>query len=369
MQSEWPWHRCFALLACCLVLQAQATPVTQTSSQAGRPVGVVVTIDATVKRITLKTDAGPEIGIELQDTTRFLRVAPSSQDLSGATRITLSDVAAGDRILVRGRSGSEANPFVADTIIVMSKADLTKKQEAERADWERRGIGGVITALDPASREVTIRVGDPKSSKSIELHLPSDVKLRRYSPDSIRFSDARAIRLEDLRIGDQVKARGTRSSDGARFQVEELVSGSFRDFAATIVAVDAERGTMQVMDLGAKNRVEARVLQASLLRRLSPAMVQILATRIAGTSGGSKESNSGRDLQSMLEASPPLNLAELKEGDAVVISGTSGDDPAKLTAITVLAGVEPLLKPPSRGARAPDIGSWNLDLNMGVGAP
>jgi hypothetical protein len=71
----------------------------------------------------------------------------------------------------------------------------------------------------------------------------------------------------------------------------------------------------------------------------------------------------------MLEALPPLSLAELKEGDAVVISGTSGDDPGKLTAITVLAGVEPLLKPSSRGARAPDIGSWNLDLNMGVAVP
>ena len=145
--------------------RCRPSPAAQTSSQSGRSIGVVVAIDATVKRITLKTDAGPEIGIEFQDTTRFLRVAPGSQDLSGATRITLSDVSAGDRILVRGRSGSEANSFVADTIIVMSKADLAKKQEAERADWERRGIGGVITALDPASREVTIRVGDLKSSK------------------------------------------------------------------------------------------------------------------------------------------------------------------------------------------------------------
>ena len=368
MKLEWLQHRCFALLACCLVLQAAADPATQTSSQPGRPIGVVVAIDTTIKRIILKTDAGLELGIEYQDTTRFLRVAPGSQDLSGATRITLSDVWAGDRILVRGRSSGDANSFVADTIIVMSKADLAKKQEAERADWEKRGIGGVISALDPASREVTIRIGGLKSSKSVVLQFPSEAKFRRYSPDSIRFSDARASRLEDLRIGDQVKARGTHRDD-THFLVEELVSGSFRDFAATIVAVDGERGTMQLMDLASKNRVEARVLPASVLRRLSPAALQILATRIAGTSGESKESNNGRDLQSKLEASPSLSLAELKAGDAVVISGTSGDDPAKLTAITILSGVESLLKPPSRGARAPDIGSWNLDLNMGVGAP
>jgi hypothetical protein len=346
--------------------QAQPGAATQTPSQSGRPIGIVVATDAVAKRITLKTDAGPEMAIEFQDTTRFLRVIPGSQDLSGATRITLSEVSAGDRILVRGRG--QGNSFLAETIIVMSKAELAKKQEAERADWERYGIGGVITALDAASHEMTIRVGDLKSSKFVVLELPSVAKLRRYSPDSVRFSDARVSTFEDLKIGDQVKARGTRN-DGARFVVEELVSGSFRDFAATIVAVDGERGTMQVMDLAAKNRVEARVLPASLLRRLSPTVVQILATRIAGTSGGSKESNNGRDLQSMLEALPPLSLAELKVGDAVVISGTSGEDPAKLTAITVLAGVEPLLKPSSRSARAPDIGSWNLDLNMGVGLP
>src|SRR5262245_24488598 len=368
MKSGWPWKRYFALLACCQVLQAQNGPIAQTSSQPGRSIGVVVAIDAAAKRITLKTDGGPEIGIEFQDTTRFLRVAPGSQDLSGATRITLSDMSAGDRILARGRSDNEAHSFIADTIIVMSKADLTKKQEAERADWERRGIGGVITVVDAASREVTIGVGDLKSSKSVVLQLPSEVKLRRYAADSIRFSDARPIGMEGLRIGDQVKARGTRKDD-AHFLVEELVSGSFRDFAATIVAVDGQQGTMQVMDLAAKNHIEARVLPASLLRRLSPEVIQILATRIAGSSGGSKESNSGRDLQSMLEASPSLSLAELKAGDAVVISGTSGDDPSKLTAITVLAGIEPLLKPSSRGARTPDIGAWNLDLNMGVGGP
>jgi hypothetical protein len=58
----------------------------------------------------------------------------------------------------------------------------------------------------------------------------------------------------------------------------------------------------------------------------------------------------------MIEALPSIRLGDLKPGDAVVISGTSGEDPSKLTAITVLAGVEPLLKPAARGVRAPDIG-------------
>ncbi len=371
MKFTRPWHTCVAVLTCCVTLRLQPIASPQATGQSGRPIGVILAIDTSAKRITLKTDAGPEMGIEFQDSTRFLRVVPGSQDLIGAAKITLADVSVGDRILVRGHSGVAANSFVADMIVVMSKADLAKKQETERADWGRRGIGGVVTTVDLASREATIRVGDMKSGMPVVLELPLDVKFRRYSPDSIRFSDALASRLEELNIGDQVKARGTRSEDGTRFLVEELVFGSFRVFAAAVVALDAERGALQVMDLATKVQVEARVLPASLLRRLSPAAVEILGARMAGggASPRSRDPGSGRDLQSMIEALPPLRLAELKAGDAVVISGTIGDDPAKLTAITVLAGVEPLLRPSSRAARAPDIGSWNLDLNMGVGAP
>jgi len=40
-----------------------------------------------------------------------------------------------------------------------------------------------------------------------------------------------------------------------------------------------------------------------------------------------------------------------------------------VTAITLLAGVEPLLRTSSKGARTLDLGSWNLDLNMNVGLP
>ncbi len=365
MKFECAWRRYMAFLACCLALTLQAGLAAQAPSQSPRPVGVVVAIEASGKRITLKTDAGPEMGIQFHDATRFLRVAPGSQDLSGAARITPSDLSVNDRILVRGRSGGEANSFVADAVIVMSRADLARKQEADRADWEKRGIGGVITALDLASRETTIREGGPKSSKAVVLELTANAKLRRYSPDSIRFSDARASSFEDLKLGDQVKARGARSADGSRFRVEELVSGSFRDFAATVVAVDAGQGTLQVMDLAAKTQVEARVQPASNLRRLSPAAVQMLTRRISGAT----ESNNSRELQSTIEASPSISLTELKPGEPVVISGMNSGDPAKLTAITVLAGVEPLLKPSTRGARPPDIGSWNLDLNMGVGVP
>jgi hypothetical protein len=214
MKFTWPRQNRFVVLMCCVTLGAQPIASPQATGQSGRPIGVILAIEISAKRITLKTKAGPEMGIEFQDSTRFLRVVPGSQDLSGAARITPADVSTGDRILVRCHRGGTTNSFVADMIVVMSKADLAKKQEAERADWEGRGIGGVVTTVDLVSREATIRVGDMKSGKAVVLELPLDVKLRRYSSDSIRFSDARASRLEELNTGDQVKARGTRSKDG-----------------------------------------------------------------------------------------------------------------------------------------------------------
>ena len=353
-----------------------------------RPVGVVTAIDGAAGRITLKTDAGPEMRILFGEATRFLRVAPGAQDLTGALAMAPSELSVGDRILVRGRSAADANSLAADSIIVMSRVELAKKHAAERADWEQRGIGGVITARNPASAEITIRVQTGAGARTVAVALAPGAALRRYAPDSVRFSDARPSRFEELKIGDQIRARGTSSPDRTRFTAEELVSGSFRDLAATVVGVDTSRNIVQITDLATKRRLQVRASPDSVLRRLSPSVVQMIAARVSGAgspaaSPGERVERAGerggqavspgrqsyRDLQTMIEALPALSLADLTPGEAIVLSCTNSEDPSQVTAITLLAGVEPLLWASSRGGRGPDIGSWNLDLNMNIGVP
>src|SRR5206468_2561991 len=133
--------------------------------------------------------------------------------------------------------------IVAATIIVMSKADIAQKHADERAEWEKRGIGGVITALNSASNEITIAVN---GARPIVIGFAPGAVLRRYAQNSVKFSDARPSRFEDLQIGDQVKALGTAGEDRSRFTAEELVSGSFRTIAATVVALDPGRSTILV---------------------------------------------------------------------------------------------------------------------------
>ena len=96
----------------------------------------------------------------------------------------------------------------------------------------------------------------------------------------------------------------------------------------------------------------------------------MLAARIKGgnspaaSSTESSKQQSPRDLQSIIEKLPPLGLADLKPGDAIIISCTNSEDLSRVTAITLLAGVEPVLRISSKGGQVLNLGSWNLDLNM-----
>ena len=62
----------------------------------------------------------------------------------------------------------------------------------------------------------------------------------------------------------------------------------------------------------------------------------------------------------MIEMQPTIKLADLKAGDALIVTGALGKDAAKLTATALVAGVEPILRAaPSNGAD-PLAGSWNM---------
>src|SRR5678816_3326723 len=119
-------------------------------------IGEVKSIDAAGKQLTIKTDAGSMVTVSLNDKTTYKKLAPGEQTLTNATDVTFADLAEGDRVMARGTVSEDRKSVPAMQIIVMTKGDLAKKQEAERLEWRRRGILGVITALKPESKEITI---------------------------------------------------------------------------------------------------------------------------------------------------------------------------------------------------------------------
>lgn len=361
-----------------IVVNAQpGTPAGAAPAQTGDPnitpnsvIGEVKVIDAAAKQITVKTDAGSVVTATVSDTTGYLRVAPGAKDLTGATKITFADVAEGDRVMAMGKVTEDKKGVPVRNLIVMTKADLAKKHEAERAEWRRRGILGVVSAVNPAAKEITITARSMAGTTPVVIPVGEKVEMKRYAPDSIKFGDAKPSTLDELKVGDQLRALGERSPDGAKFTAEKIVSGSFRTVAGTVTAVDPATGEIKITDLEKKQPLTIVVKQDAVLRKFPSASEMMMlggggAGRPAGAAGGQgggqpqpaggqaapggpggggmRPGGGGPNIDAMLERLPTIALADVKTGDTIIVSSTKGADPTRLTAITLVSGADTLL--------------------------
>src|ERR1700694_4712226 len=265
----------------------------QTSEASGgsapaRHIGAIKAISGNV--ITLTPDSGPQIDITVQATTRIVRIAPGEKTLKNATPVQLQDLQVGDRILVAGKTSDDAKAITAASIVVMKRSDVEAHKEENLQDWQKRGLGGLVKAVDPAAGTATISVTGFGVAKTIVVHTSKATVIRRYAPDSMKFDDARSSTLQEIQPGDQMRARGNRSADGTELAAEEIVTGSFRNVAGIVNSVDASAGTMNVQDLLSKKLVRIRVTPESQLHQLPPEFAQRIAVRLkaamAGTTGG-----------------------------------------------------------------------------------
>src|SRR6185369_2946273 len=201
-------------------------------------VGEVKSIDATARQLTIKTDAGSTVTVSLNDKTTYKKLAPGEKSLTNATDVAFTDLGEGDRVMARGTVAADRKSVPASMVIVMTKGDLAKKQEAERAEWRRRGILGVITALKPEAKEITISNRTMAGTQSVVIALNDKTEMKRYAPDSIKFGDAKPSDFGELKVGDQLRALGDRTADPLRFNPQKVVTGSFRTVGGVVTAVD-----------------------------------------------------------------------------------------------------------------------------------
>jgi hypothetical protein len=376
----------------------------QAAAQSGGVTRVVGTVKAIADQtVTLATDSGDVFKVVMQSDTRLLRVAPGQQDIKQAAPIALSDLQPGDRLLVRGKPGEDPKTVVALSVIAMAKTDVAAKQAKDREEWQKHGLGGIVSAVDPAAGAIAIGVTVTGEKKSVVVKIAKDTVLRRYAADSVKFDDAKPAPLDSVHVGDQLRARGTRSADGSELAADEVVSGTFRNISGTISSLDAGAGTILVQDLTTKKPVSVKITADSQLRKLSAPVAQRIAARMkgenssgaapaapSGNSGASVSgtsapngsandsaanasstpgSGSGRgpgsgqgggDLQQMLARMPASSLAELQKGDAVMIVTTESVPGAGVTAITLLAGVEPILQASPNGGQSSILSAWSL---------
>lgn len=378
MKSKAMWLVVYAALFGPLAVAQDAAP---------KPIyATVEKIDAAAKEIVVKADSGTEVDVTLAAKHSLRKIALGETDLRKAATIELTDIAVGDRVMVRGVESADQKTMAASLILVMSSTDVAKKQADERADWDKRGVNGIVTAVGPES--VTLNVRTLAGAKTITVVPEAKSVVRRYTTDSVKFSDAKDSTLAEIKIGDQVRARGDKSDDGSKVKAEEIVSGTFKTIAATVVSIDAANQQMTVKDLDSKKTMVVKVNADSNMKRLSDPIAQMIARRIhpdanAGRGGGRggegapggrggdaqgggmRGGGRGGDLQQMLDNQPAVTLAELKVGEPIVISSAVGAATDHIMAITMLAGVEPILRSPGKPEMS--LGGWNLGAGGDMG--
>ncbi len=258
--------------------QAQAAP-----AAAARKIGAIKAINGA--SITLTPDSGPEVGVIVQANTRLLRIAPGEKNLKNATPVQLQDLQVGDRILVGGQASDDAKSIAAATIVVMARSDLEARHQQELQDWQKRGISGPVSAVDATTGTVTISVSSLAGKKAVAVHTSKDTAIRRYAPDSNKIEDARPSSLQQIKPGDQLRARGERNADGTELAAEEILTGIFPYIVGTINSVDASSGVINVLDLQSKKPVQVKVTGDSVLHKLPVETAQRFAARLKGAAG------------------------------------------------------------------------------------
>jgi hypothetical protein len=383
--------------ALCMVAMLQAAVwVGSLLAQAAEPrvdswIGEVTAVEASSRRLTVKADNGDTLAIAVAEGASVLRATPGAKSLAEATASSLEEIAVGDRVLVRGARSEDGATLAARQVVVMARDDIARKQEAERADWRRRGVLGTVTAVDPVGGEITLQVGRGATARTLLLPTAGrTVAFRRYAPDSVKFSDAKPSSVAEVKVGDELRALGDRSSDEKVLLADQAVFGSFRLVAGSVTSVEPGKNEITLRDEESGRKLTVGVGPDARLRRLPPEMAARLARRRPegdGAPGGPPDSRrpdaggpprtaapggeppeggggprpqwgrgQGGAAEDLLERMPVTTFADLKVGDRILVSSTRGGDVSRLNAIALVTGLETLAVPRSSGraARGPE---------------
>ena len=352
-----------------------------------RFLGAITAING--NNITVKTTTGETHQFEVPSSAPIRRIEPGQTSLSNAVTIPLSDLAVGDRVLVLLNPNASGGTPQATEIVAIKHEDVLKRQEQQSQAWAE-GVGGLVKSVDPASGTIVLAAGSGLTTKSVTVHTTPSTMLKRYAPASVSYAQATPAPITDIHPGDELMARGTKNADGTEMTAREVVSGSFRNISGLIASVDAANQTITVKDLLTKKPVTIHITPDAQMRELPERMAQFIAMRLKGQAQGGMGGGRGQfprpgngggggagmrrrgagmgqggpgamTSQQLLSRAPAIKFSDLKKGEAVMLVATQGA--SDVTAITLIAGVEPLLEAP---ASQDLLSSWSM--NNGSGA-
>ncbi len=343
--------------------------------------GDVVSVDNAT--IVLKTAEG-ELNVSLSHKTEYKRVPPENPVLKAAVPAVFADIGVGDKLLVTGMMSADKKSLPAKSIFLMTKSDIAGRHQKDRERWTTRGISGRIKAVDPNTQQITVEVRGLAAATSVVITPKDNAKFLRYAPNSVTYSEAKTSKIGDIGAGDMLRAVGDRSADGASFAAEEIVTGAFQTHAGTVKSIDAEKNEVVITDLQSKKDVTVSLSPSSVMKKFPEQMAQMMAARQGGGPGGQgggpvqmRPAGGGQGgaggpggggprggIDDMLERFPNITAADLKVGEMIAISSSKTATLDRITAIKLLAGVEPFIRAAQMSAAQGGRGQGSPSLSI-----
>jgi hypothetical protein len=336
---------------------------------------------------TVKTDKTGDTTVKFDDKTSFLRIPAGETDIKKATPAKATDVGTGDRILARVHT-EDPTGLPALTFYITKQAEIAQRQQKTLDEWKTQGVAGTVKSVDAAAKQIVISVrGAFGPPKDVTLDVGGTVDFERYRPDSGKYE---ADTIATVQTGDQLRVLGVKNDDQTQIKAEAVMSGKFATIPVQIKSIDAAAGQITATDLASKKPIMIVLRPDTTMKKLDDATATMMARRLnpsapaAGGGGGRGQGGGdaaaggarggggggrgaggggggrGMDPSRILEQQPTIQLSDLKAGDPVVVTGSPSNDMARLTASTLVAGVEPILRAAPRNGPDPLGGSWNL---------
>ena len=350
-------------------------------------IGTVDKVDAAEKVFGVKTDKGEATTVKFDEKTAFQRLPVGETDVKKATKINSGDVGAGDRILARVHT-EDPTGQPALTFYVTKQADIAQRQQKTREEWQTQSVAGAVKAIDAAAKQITISVrGAAGPPRDVTLDAAGNVDYMRFSADTLKYEPSA---LAAIQVGDQVRVLGQKNADVTEIKLEAAISGAFKTVPVQIKSIDAGAGTITATDLASKKPILISVKPETTMKKLDDQTALLMARRLnpsfqggrggrggggdaapvaagpdGAAPGGGRGGRGGRggaaaDPSRLLEQQPSIQLADLKPGDPIVVTGPAVNDMSKLTAMTLIAGVEPILRAAPQNGPDPLGGNWNF---------
>lgn len=311
--------------------------------------------------VEIKPDNVAATDIKITPDTVAQRVAPGETSLKNAAAANITDLLVGDRVLVT----LDVDGKSARRIVIMSASEIRKRDDADREDWNARGIAGIVGGI--SGDTITLRASSAQGETRQTVTVSGKTNFRRYAPDSVRFGDAKPSKLDQIAVGDQLRARGEKSADGTSVKADDVVFGTFVITVGSVVSIDADKQQITIKEATNGNTVLVSLTPDSRIRQM-PALPAFGGTGSPppgggfpgggpppagfpgagppGTPGAGPPGAPGgtRSLAQMVETMPAAKIDDVKPGQTIVVSSTKGATAGHITGIMLLANADMLLR-------------------------